>query len=151
MIEQFNITVTVEDDGLKLTGDDRLREILIRLLQAPSEQVADQPSTLSAFRQQGPLGISERDLIAQKKPRGHHQIVAVLALALRESGAEEFTADEMRRAYTRAHQRQPKVMAQALRDAKNKHELLETGSKKNTFRLSSHGERTVVFDLPAAE
>jgi hypothetical protein len=149
MFEQFNITVTIDDDGLKLKGDERLRQILIRLLRVPSELAVNQPSSLSAFRQEGGLGISERELIAQKKPSGHHQIVAVLAFSLRESGVAEFTADDMRRAYTRAHQRPPKVMAQALRDAKNKYELLEPGSQKNAFRLSPHGERTVVFDLPA--
>jgi hypothetical protein len=93
---------------------------------------------------------SERDLIVAKQPRGHHEIVAVLAFSLTESGQEEFGEDEIRRAYVRAGVRPPKVVAQALRDAKNAHDFLESAGR-GRYRLSSHGDRTVRFDLPRRE
>ena len=93
---------------------------------------------------------SERDLIAAKQPRGHHEIVAVLAFSLTEGGQEEFGEDEIRRAYIRAGVRPPKVVAQALRDAKNAHDFLESLGR-GRYRLSAHGDRTVRFDLPRRE
>ena len=93
---------------------------------------------------------SERELIAAKHPRGHHEIVAVLAFSLTESGQEEFGEDEIKRAYIRAGVRPPKVVAQALRDAKNAHDFLESAGR-GRYRLSAHGDRTVRFDLPRRE
>jgi hypothetical protein len=93
---------------------------------------------------------SERDLIAAKQPRGHHEIVAVLAFSLTEGGQEEFGEDEIRRAYIRAGVRPPKVIGQALRDAKNAHDFLESAGR-GRYRLSTHGDRTVRFDLPRRE
>lgn len=94
--------------------------------------------------------ISEREMIATKQPKGHHEIVAVLAFFLTESGQAEFGEDDIRRAYIRAGVRPPKVVAQALRDAKNQHDFLESASR-GRYRLSSHGDRTVRFDLPRRE
>ncbi len=93
---------------------------------------------------------SERELIAAKHPRGHHEIVAVLAFSLTEGGQEEFGEDEIRRAYIRAGVRPPKVVAQALIDAKRKHDFLEPVGR-GRYRLSAHGDRTVRFDLPRRE
>src|SRR5437667_12413999 len=45
---------------------------------------------------------TEKQFVAEKRPRGHHEIVAVLAFALTESGTKEFTEDDVRRAYIRA-------------------------------------------------
>jgi hypothetical protein len=87
-------------------------------------------------------------LLEAKKPRGHAETVAVLAFGLAESGLAEFTESDMRRAYIQASTRPPKVVAQALRDAKNKQDYIESGKKRGTYRLSSHGDRTVRFDLP---
>jgi hypothetical protein len=95
-----------------------------------------------------PAGGSERNLIAAKRPRGHHEIVAVLAFALTESGTRDFTEDDIRRAYIRAGVRPPKVVAQALRDAKNKYEFLEVSGERGRYRLTNHGDRVVRFDLP---
>lgn len=92
----------------------------------------------------------ESDLIAAKQPRGHHEIVAVLAFSLTEGGQGEFGEDEIRRAYIRAGVRPPKVVAQALRDAKNVHDFLESAGR-GRYRLSAHGDRTVRFDLPRGE
>jgi hypothetical protein len=93
---------------------------------------------------------SERELIAAKQPRGHHEIVAVLAFSLTESGQDEFGEEEIKRAYIRAGVRPPKVVAQALRDAKNAHDFLESAGR-GRYRLSPHGDRTVRFDLPRRE
>ncbi len=76
-------------------------------------------------------------------------MVAVLAFGLAESGSVEFSESDMRRAYIQAGARPPKVVAQALRDAKNKQDYLESGKKRGTYKLSSHGDRTVRFDLPS--
>jgi hypothetical protein len=48
----------------------------------------------------------------------------------------------------RANVRPPKVISQALRDAKNSFDYLEPASKRGHFKLSHHGDRTVRFDLP---
>jgi hypothetical protein len=93
---------------------------------------------------------TEKQLIAEKRPRGHHEVVTVLAFALTESGTKEFTEDDVRRAYIRADVRPPKYVSQALRDAKNKFEYVTSGSKRGTYRLTNHGDRTVRFDLPRA-
>ena len=91
---------------------------------------------------------TEKQLIAEKRPRGHHEIVAVLAFALSESGTKEFTDEDVRRAYIRAGVRPPKYVSQALRDAKNKFDYIAAGSKRGTYRLSNHGDSLIRFDLP---
>jgi hypothetical protein len=93
-------------------------------------------------------GTSERDLVAAKRPHGHSEIVAVLAFALTEAGTREFTEDDIRRAYIRAGVRPPKVVAQALRDAKNKNDYVELAGERGRYRLTNHGDRVVRFDLP---
>lgn len=92
--------------------------------------------------------LTEKQLVAAKRPKGHHEIATVLAFALTEAGVKEFTEDEIRRAYIRADVRPPKFVSQALRDAKSKFDYIETGSKRGTYRLTNHGDRTVRFDLP---
>jgi hypothetical protein len=93
----------------------------------------------------------ERDLIAEKRPRNQTETVAVLGFCLAENGQVEFTEVDIKRAYLRAGIRPPKVISQALRDARNKFDLIEAGTKKGTYRLSAHGDRTVRFDLPVAQ
>jgi hypothetical protein len=92
--------------------------------------------------------LDERQMVEAKKPHGHSETVAVLAFCLAERGVAEFSEEEMKRAYIRAVVRPPKVMGQAIRDAKNNFDYIEAGSKRGTYRLSDHGERTVRFDLP---
>jgi hypothetical protein len=92
--------------------------------------------------------MTEQELIAAKQPHGHPETVAVLAFALAEAGTPVFTEDEIRRAYIRAGARPPKVVAQALRDAKNRYEYLEVTPNRGEYRLSNHGDRVVRFDLP---
>ncbi|MFB3778835.1 MAG: hypothetical protein ACE141_14550 [Bryobacteraceae bacterium] len=90
----------------------------------------------------------EAGLVEEKQPANHAETVAVLAYALKSSGVEEFSETDMLRAYKRARLRPPKVVGQAIRDAKNLFDYVEVGSKRGTYRLSHHGERTVEFDLP---
>jgi hypothetical protein len=93
----------------------------------------------------------ERQLVIQKRPHGHHEIATVLAFALSEAGSPEFTEQDVRRAYIRADVRPPKYVSQALRDAKSKFDYIATGSKRGTYRLTDHGDRTVRFDLPRSD
>jgi hypothetical protein len=92
----------------------------------------------------------ERNLVSTKHPRGHHEMVAVLAFALAQSGTPVFTEEDMRRAYIRAGVRPPKSVGQALRDSKNKFDYLEVAGGRGHYRLTHHGDRVVRFDLPHA-
>jgi hypothetical protein len=94
------------------------------------------------------LGLTEEQLVMEKQPKGHSETVAVLAFALAEAGHPEFSEEDMRRAYIRAKVKPPKVVGQAIRDAKNSFEYIESGTKWGSYKLSHHGERTVRFDLP---
>src|SRR5882724_4238172 len=76
---------------------------------------------------------TEKQLVVEKRPRGHHEIATVLAFALTESGIKEFTEQDIRRAYIRADVRPPKYVSQALRDAKSKFDYITTGSKRGTY------------------
>jgi hypothetical protein len=93
--------------------------------------------------------VSERDFIQAKRPRGHSELIAVFAFFLTEGGQREFTDDDIRRAYIRAGIRPPKVVAQAIRDAKNRYEYVEPERGRGKYRLTAHGDRTMRFDLPA--
>jgi hypothetical protein len=150
MAKRFDVSVTV--DGRRLIVE--LPEgLFLELGQAVSHSSGMGKASLEALPMR--LGkadkLSEKELVAQKQPKGHGETVAVLAFCLREAGTLEFTAADMRRAYIRAGVSPPKVVAQALRDAKNKYDLIESGTKRSTFRLSPHGERTVLFDLPRSK
>ena len=91
---------------------------------------------------------SEREFVALKNPRGHHEIATVLGFWLTAQGAAEFSEVDIRRAYVRAGVRPPKVVSQALRDAKRALDSIEQGSKRGTYRLTPYGDRLVRFDLP---
>jgi len=97
---------------------------------------------------ESPRGTQEGQLVAQKRPRGHHEIATVLAFALTESGVREFSEEDIRRAYLRAGIRPPKYVSQALRDARNKFDYIAGGSKRGKYRLTNHGDSLVRFDLP---
>lgn len=151
MAKTINLAVTIDGARVTIEFPTEVYGELIGAFVSPSAHPILEKMSAKPAHGLDALPRSERDFVAEKKPRGHGETVAVLAFCLRESGTLEFTADDMRRAYIRAAVRPPKVVAQALRDAKNKYELIETGSKKSTFRLSAHGERTVLFDLPRAK
>ena len=108
-----------------------------------NSNVAIEPADLKAQ----PI-LTEKQLVQVKQPKGHAEKVAVLAFALAESGHPEFTEKDMRRAYIRASVKPPKVVGQAIRDAKNLFEYVEGAKKWGSYKLSDHGDRTVRFDLP---
>jgi hypothetical protein len=114
---------------------DLFRRANSKMLDLGDERVAKHTSTAAA-------------LIAEKKPRGHGETIAVLAAFLAIQGVEVFTEEEIKRTYIQARIRPPKVMAQALRDAKNKYDFVESAKKRGSYCLSVHGRRTVEFDLP---
>jgi hypothetical protein len=139
-------TVSIGDKVITFEGPrDFIEEQVARYIEISSKSQArldsDPLKSSSAH-------LSFRELVELKKPRGHSELVAVLAFGLAESGIQEFSESEMRRAYIRAEVRPPKVVSQALRDAKNKQDYVESGKKRGTYKLSSHGDRTVRFDLP---
>lgn len=156
MTDICKATITYGDVKIVIEGPQKFIEEQVARYASPSP--ASVPSKKdskflpsgSGASQPGIGRPSEREMIATKRPRGHHEIVAVLAFCLTESGQAEFGEDEIRRAYIRADVRPPKVVSQALRDAKNQHDFLESAGR-GRYRLSSHGDRTVRFDLPRQE
>jgi hypothetical protein len=155
MAEKIEVTITIGDKQVTFVGPESfVREEVRRLTNIVA---AGAPNTAGSIPTHSPsasplipegLPASEREFVTSKQPSGHPETVAVLAYFLTKSGQTEFTPEDVRRAYARAGVRPPKVIAQALRDAKNVNDYLEPGSKKGNFRLSPHGERTVAFDLP---
>ena len=91
---------------------------------------------------------NEREFVALKAPKGHPETATVLGFWLMAQGASEFSEDDVRRAYVRAGVRPPKVVSQALRDAKRSLDSIGQGSKRGMYRLTPHGDRIVRFDLP---
>lgn len=154
MSEKIEVTLSIGDKQITLAGPEAfVREEVQRLtnIVAKGAQSAGPESIqTTATHRAVPEGLpaSEREFVAEKRPSGHAETVAVLAYFLTRDGKTEFTPEDMRRAYARAGVRPPKVIAQALRDAKNLNDYLEPGNERGTFKLSPHGERTVGFDLP---
>jgi len=152
MEKRIEVTVTIADKQVTLAGPESFVRAEVQRLtntvaaSSPAPGQSFMPVTGVPVSESIPA--SEREFMAIKQPSGHSEIVAVLAYFLTKNGQPQFTADDIRRAYARAGVRPPKVVAQALRDAKNAHDYLETGKEKGTFALSLHGQRTVEFDLP---
>jgi hypothetical protein len=149
MQKTVTVTVTVGDRRITLEGPEDFVRSEVRRFTEPDPEPANHSAKAAAAPAPGQL--SERDLIAQKRPRNQTEVVAVLGFCLIENGLAEFSEADIKKAYIRAGVRPPKVIAQALRDARNKFDFIEAGSKKGTYRLSTHGDRTVRFDLPVGE
>ena len=142
------LTVEFADRKITLEGpEDYVGSQISRLRSASADELATRALNSITGEDVGRQH-TERDLIADKKPKGHPEIAAVLAFYMTQTGTPQFSEEEMKRAYIRAGVRPPKVVAQALRDAKNKYDYLESGDAKGLYRLSNHGERVVRFDLP---
>jgi hypothetical protein len=140
------VTVSVGDKTITFEGPrEFVEEQLARYIGAPSK-TQDQRAALTAS--DASLVPSLGKLVETKKPKGHSETVAVLAFGLAGSGLTEFTESDMRRAYIQAGVRPPKVVGQALRDARKNKDYIGAGKKRGTYKLSSHGDRTVRFDLP---
>lgn len=145
-MSNIQVTLTIEDKRVTLEGPEEfVRSEVQRLTNLVAQNAA---SKGPRAEEAGTSPANERDFVAQKQPGNHLETVAVLGYVLTKQGAKEFTGDDMRRAYARAGVRPPKVMDQALRDAKNINDYLQKGSAKGAFCLTPHGTRTVEFDLP---
>lgn len=141
-------TIQFDDKKITVEGPNEFVEMMVARYSSTSKPQAKTNDIGGSFDSSTTASQTERDLITAKRPRGHHEIVAVLAFALTETGTSVFTEDDIRRAYIRAGVRTPKVIAQALRDAKNKYEYVELAGKRGEYRLTNHGDRLVRFDLP---
>lgn len=146
-MEGHRATISIDGGTITFEGPQEFVEGQVARYMGSARSLAGPAADARADLRNHRLG-TERDLVELKKPNGHHEFVAVLAFYFHETGVPEFTEADMRRAYLRAGIRPPKVVSQALRDAKNRCDYIEPGSKRGTYRLSAHGDRTVRFDLP---
>lgn len=90
-----------------------------------------------------------KEFFDEKKPLTAAETVAVFGYFLeRYENKTEFTEADISKAFFDARVRKPKVVAQALRDAKNKKGFLVDGHEKGSFRLSNIGENLILHDLP---
>lgn len=150
--DHVKVTVQIDDKTITFEGPRDFVEAQLAKFMPTSASKHDESSTGNSDKErQQSIPQSERRLVQEKRPANHNETVAVLAFGLALDGKEEFTDEDIRKAYIRAGIRPPKVVAQAIRDAKNRADFIELGSKKGTFRLSPHGDRTVRFDLPRPE
>lgn len=147
MEEICKATITLGDSKITFEGSAGFVEAQVEKF-AGAQQSGVPRSETALGNNRSAQTSTEKQFIAEKRPRGHHEIVAVLAFALTEAGTKEFNEEDVRRAYIRADVRPPKYVSQALRDAKNKFDYVTTGSKRGMYRLTNHGDRTIRFDLP---
>lgn len=93
--------------------------------------------------------LSMKDFFDEKKPSTIAETVTVFGFYLEHhENLKEFSEQEIADCFFRARTRKPKVIGQALRDAKNVKGYLVEGTKKGKFRLSNIGENLVMHDLP---
>src|SRR5438445_12808328 len=99
--ERITAAVEVNDRRVTLEGPRSFVEAEVRRL---TSGIVALPAAVQqqAHRPESSEGLSERDFVALKNPRGHLEIVAVLGLYLTERGQVEFTEEDIRRAYSRA-------------------------------------------------
>ena len=142
-------TISVGDKTITFEGPaDFVRGEVARYVRPEATDGARAPEGRPLLVAGDDSGTSEGEVIRLKRPKGHSEIVAVLAFCLGQRGMVEFGEEDIKRAYLRAKVRPPKVISQAIRDAKNNFDYIEVGGKRGTYRLSNHGERTVRFDMP---
>ena len=147
--ETIQMSVTIDDRRVTIEGPASFVRAEIQRITDTVATIASSSASPAVPTVSVPAGSkTEREFVAEKKPRGHDQHVAVLAYWLREHGTPEFREEDIRRAYIRAGVKPPKAVGQALRDAKKNKDFIEFGEERGTYRLSSHGERIVLFDLP---
>jgi hypothetical protein len=151
MIGLAKATITVGDKTVTFEGPQEFVDLQVsKYMRTPtaSNSMADTMGADDSSELKVNAGVSEAQLVLTKKPNGHSEIIAVLAFALAQSGVTEFTDEDIRKAYIRARVRPPKVVGQAIRDAKKSFDYIDVGSKRGTYKLSNHGDRTVRFDMP---
>lgn len=90
-----------------------------------------------------------RDFYLNKRPSSLTETVAVFGFFLEHNrNFKDFGKKEISEAFFEARVRKPKVIGQALRDAKNKKSYLVDGVTKGKYRISNEGENLVLHDLP---
>jgi hypothetical protein len=155
MSKRIEVTISLGDQTMTLAGPEDFVQAEVRRVSELLVANAGGKSAVSGSQSEGAhqddevTPLNERDFVEKKRPSGHLETVAVLAYCLTKNGTPEFTADDVRRAYLRVGIRPPKIVAQSLRDAKNLKDFIKQGSEPGRFKLTDHGERTVVFDLPS--
>jgi hypothetical protein len=145
----FKAEIELKDRKIRFEGPKAfVEEMMARY--ATAGKLQDKPTSAVKAESKRMSGgeFNERELVSAKRPHGHHEMIAVLAFALKESGTAEFTEHDIRSAYIRAGVRPPKVVAQAIRDAKNNFEYVVPAGSRGVYRLSDHGDAVVRFDLP---
>lgn len=145
MTDRIQVTVTLGDKEVTLDGPEDFVRAEVQRLTNLIAPLGSAPASAKGAEAETPA--NERQFVSLKKPVGHAETVAVLAFYLTETGQSEFKPEDIRRAYVRAGVRPPKVIDQALRDAKNVRDFLEPVGR-GRYKLSPHGDRTVRFDLP---
>lgn len=138
-------TVQLKEGQIVFEGSEEFVEKQVKMFALPLSGV--QGATSGSECQ---LSTSEKDLVKEKNPKGHSEVIAVLAYHLRSNGKEDFDEEELKKAYIRAGIKFPKAIGQAIRDAGKRFDYVEV-SARGRYRLSDHGERTVMFDLPRKE
>ena len=85
----------------------------------------------------------------EKSPSGHQEKIAVFAYYLKSfEEKKEFSKDDINSCYTKARARKPKSISTAISDAASKYEFVERGSERGLWKLTSHGENLIMYDLP---
>ncbi|HTZ95486.1 MAG TPA: hypothetical protein VMB18_03745 [Terriglobales bacterium] len=151
MTETAKATITVDDKIVTFEGPQTFVDSQVsKYIRTPetSNRDMNRAGVDEVSELKTNAGVSEEQLVLAKKPKGHSEIIAVLAFSLAQAGVTEFTEEDIRKAYIRARVRPPKVVGQAIRDAKKSFDYIDAGSKRGTYKLSNHGDRTVRFDLP---
>jgi len=151
MTDTAKATITIDDKVVTFEGPRDFVDAEVAMYMGrgvPSDNGTHTTTIPAPVELQAQLGVTEKQLVMEKQPKGHSETIAVLAFSLAEAGAAEFTEEDMRRAYIRAGVRPPKVVGQAIRDAKSGFDYVEYGKKRGTYKISNHGDRTVRFDMP---
>jgi hypothetical protein len=154
MADKITVSLTIDDRKVTLEGPREFVQAEVRRLTdllASGSPHAKGPGGSGSV---GEKRTSEREFVAEKNPEGHSEHLAVLAFYMTfiaDAGKSEFTEDEMRRAYIRAGVKPPKVVGQAIRDAKKHYDFFEPSGKRGSYKISPHGESFVRFDLPRKE
>jgi hypothetical protein len=151
MEDIIRVSVEIDDKRVTLEGPRDFVQEEVRRLTTAIATMSAKTTTPFMTDSESLKDLSERDFVSLKNPQGHLETVTVLGFYLSEHGQEEFTEEDIRRAYIRAAVRPPKVVGQSLRDAKNKKDYIQPGSARGTYRLTHHGDRFVRFDLPVSK
>jgi hypothetical protein len=141
---------TVEWDGKKVTieGSEEFVSTELANFRDAALRVGGNSNAEERSAAQDGKPQTDASFLSQKMPKDHYEKIAVLAVRLKETGKDDFNADDMRRAYLRAGVKPPKALGQALVDAKRYRDFVEPATARGSYRLTNHGEDFVRFELP---